>query len=120
MRIVVRRLVPCLALAALSVVVGAEPTPTPARAELQLELGDLLFADQRYSDASTAYDRAKEGARPDQIKRASGGLLCSLLFIAEFNLAYREVLFLQSLGLGEDDAESADPGRRRIVGVGPF
>ena len=106
MRIFVGGLVPCLALAAaLSVVVGAEPTPTPARAELQLELADLLFADQRYREAAIAYERAKEGARTDQVKRASGGSLRSLLFIAEFNLVSREVLFLQSLGLGKDDAD---------------
>ena len=40
---VVRVLFPALALlAALSVIVGAASTPSSARSELQLELGDLL------------------------------------------------------------------------------
>ena len=102
----VRRFAPCLALAlALSVVVGAQPTPSPARAELQLELADLLFDDQRYREASLAYARAKEVARPEQLKRASSGLLRSLMYIAEFNSTYQEVLYLQSLGLDEDEAD---------------
>ena len=108
MRTVVRSLAPCLALAtALSVVAGADPTPSPARAELQLELADILFDDQRYNDAAPAYLRAKAGARPDQLKRASSGLLRSLLYVAEFSLAYQEALFLRSLDLqeGEGDAD---------------
>lgn len=106
MPVLVRRLAPCLALAvALSVVVGAEPTPSPARAELQLELADLLFSDQRYREASSAYARAKEGARLDQLKRASSGLLRSLMYSAEFNSGYREVLYLQSLALDENEAD---------------
>ena len=106
MPIRVRRFAPCLALAlALSVVVGAQPSPSPARAELQLELADLLFGDQRYREASLAYARAKEGARPEQLKRASSGMLRSLMYIADFASTYQEVLYLQSLGLDEDEAD---------------
>ena len=42
-----------------SAVVGANSTPDSARSELQLELGDLLFSDERYWEAIVAYDLAK-------------------------------------------------------------
>ena len=102
MRISVRVLLPAAAVAvALSVVVGAAGIPASARSEIQLELGDLLFADERYGEAIPAYLRAKEGAGPEQLLRASSGLLRSLLFAAEFNRAYEEALFLESLDIGD-------------------
>ena len=93
-----------LALAgALSAAAGASSTPDSARSELQLELGDLLIGDERYWEAIAAYERAKVGATPAQTLRASGGLLRSLLTVAEFNRAHREALFLG--GLGSPDPE---------------
>ena len=93
-----------LALAgALSVAAGASSTPDSARSELQLELADLLLGDERYWEAIAAYERAKVGATPAQTLRASGGLLRSLLTVAEFNRAHREALFLG--GLGSPDPE---------------
>ena len=86
---------------------SSEPNPRRLRPEPSFSWSSQIFSslDQRYREAAIAYERAKEGARTDQVKRASGGSLRSLLFIAEFNLVSREVLFLQSLGLGKDDAD---------------
>ncbi len=98
----VRVLLPAAAVAvALSVVVGAAGVPSSTRSEIQLELADLLYADERYGEAIPAYLRAKDGAEPEQLLRASSGLLRSLLFAAEFNRAYEEALFLESLDIGD-------------------
>ena len=103
MGISARVLLPAAAVAvALSVVVGAAGLPSSALSEIQLELGDLLFADERYGEAIPAYRRAKEGAEPQQLVRASSGLLRSLLFAAEFYYAYDESLFLESLDIADD------------------
>ena len=84
-----------LALAvALSAAAGASSTPDSARSELQLELADLLLGDERYWEAIGAYERAKVGATPAQTLRAAGGLVRSLLTVAEVNRAHREALFL--------------------------
>lgn len=98
MRISGRGLLAVLAVAAgLSVVVGANSTPESARSELQLELADLLHGDNRHWEAIPAYDRAKRGAKPEQLVRASSGLLRSLLAVAEYGRAYREAIFLRDL-----------------------
>lgn len=93
-------------IAGVSTVVKANSTPDSARSELQLELGELLFSDERYWDALVAYDLAKVGARPVQLLRASTGLLRSLLKVAEFNRAYREALFLGDLDSSDPDVEA--------------
>ena len=87
----------------LSVMVGAAVSPDSARVELQLELADLLFGDERYWEAIPAYNEAKKGATPHQLIRASSGLLRSLLFVAEFGRAHIEAVDLQ--GMRPDDAE---------------
>ena len=104
MRFRARGLLPALAIAlGLSVVVGAVGSPQSSRVELQLELADLLFGDERYWEAIPAYSEAKKGATPDQLIRASSGLLRSLLTVAEFGRAYIEAVDLQ--GMRPDDVE---------------
>ena len=99
MPIRVRSVLTILACAAgLSIVAAANSSPDSARSELQLELGDLLLADERYWEAMVAYNQAKVGAKPAQLLRASTGLLHSLLRVAEFSRAYHEALFLGDLG----------------------
>ena len=99
----VRVFFPVVAVAvALSVVVGAAGAPSSTLSAIQLELGDLLFADERYGEAIPAYRRAKEGAEPGQLVRASSGLLRALLLVAEFHSAYEEAVFLDSLGIADD------------------
>ena len=98
MRKIICVLCPVIAAAtALGVLASAAVAPSSTRSEIQLEFGDLLFSDERYGEAISAYDRAKEGAEPDQLVRASAGLLRSLLFSAEFNRAYQEAQFFESL-----------------------
>ena len=109
----VRVFFPLVAVAvALSVVVGAAGVPSSTLSAIQLELGDLLFADERYGEAIPAYRRAKEGAEPGQLVRASSGLLRVLLLVAEFHSAYEEAVFLDSLDIADD------PERRTLVADG--
>ncbi len=98
----------CLMLAFLiaPIVIIAESTPAIARSEIRLQLADLLFADERYWEALTTYESAKDGAKPDQLLRASGGLLRSLLQVAEFSRAYQEAEFLNSLGSDNSELRS--------------
>lgn len=98
MSIVIRIICPTLALAiAMSVMLAAASTSSSARAELQLELGDLLLNDRRYWESIHVYNRAKEGATPGQLERASAGLLQSLLRVGEFHMVREEADFLDSL-----------------------
>ena len=56
-----------------------------------------MFGDERYWEAIPAYNQAKKGATPDQLMRASSGLLRSLLTVAEFNRAHIEAIDLQKM-----------------------
>ena len=98
----------CLMLAFLiaPIVIIAESTPASARSEIRLQLADLLFADERYWEALTTYENAKDGAKPEQLLRASGGLLRSLLQVAEFSRAYQEAEFLNSLDSNNSELRS--------------
>ena len=82
---------------ALPVVIDAQSTPTTARSEIRIQLGDLLFGDQRFWEAIRVYDQAKEGATQEQLVRASTGLLEALLQVAEFTRALREAEYLHRL-----------------------
>ena len=100
MRAVARTAFLGLALAASApLILAGWSTPDSARVETRLQLADLLYGDQRYWEAMAGYDRAKEGARDDQLLRASTGLLRSLLHVAEFTRAHQEAEFLNDLGL---------------------
>ena len=89
--------------AAAAVVAGSESTPDSARSELQLELADLLLDDERYWEALQAYTLARQGAKPEQLLRASAGSLRAAITVAEFTRAYQEALFLGEQGV-EDPA----------------
>ena len=93
------------AAAAVPIVIDANSTPASARSEIRLELGDLLFGDERYWEAIVAYERAKEGAKSGQLVRATRGLLRSLLQVAEFARAYQEAEILAD-ATDPEDAES--------------
>ncbi|MCE2513523.1 MAG: aspartyl protease family protein [Acidobacteria bacterium] len=105
MRVGLRGVAVALAVAAAApIVIDANSTPASARSEIRLELGDLLFGDERYWEAIVAYERAKEGAKPGQLVRAARGLLRSLLQVAEFARAYQEAEILAEVA---DPADSA-------------
>ncbi|MCY3843450.1 MAG: aspartyl protease family protein [Acidobacteria bacterium] len=109
MRVGLRGVVIALAVAAAApIVIDANSTPASARSEIRLELGDLLFGDERYWEAIVAFERAKEGARSDQVARASRGLLRSLLQVAEFARARQEAEVLAGV------ADPADAASRTL------
>ena len=58
--------------------------------EIQLRLGDLLYAEGRYGDSLEAYRNALNSAAPGESKRPRVGLIASALRVAEFDLARRE------------------------------
>ena len=98
MRLTARTLVFVLAGAiALPIVIVAQSTTTTARSETRIQLGDLLRGDLRYWEAIRVYDQAKEGASPEQLVRASTGLLETLLQVAEFTRALQEAEYLHGL-----------------------
>ena len=98
MRLTARTLVFVLAVAmALPIVIDAQSTPTTARIETRIQLGDLLFGDQRFWEAIPVYNQAKEGATQEQLVRASTGLLGALLQVAEFTRALWESEFLHGV-----------------------
>ena len=98
MRLVAHTLVFVLAVAiALPIVIGAQATPTTARSETRIQLGDLLFGDQRFWEAIRVYDQAKEGATLEQLVRASTGLIEALLQVAEFTRARQEAEYLHGV-----------------------
>ena len=95
MRLTARTLVFVLAVAmALPIVIDAQSTPTTARSETRIQLGDLLFGDRRFWEAIPVYNQAKEGATQEQLVRASTGLLGALLQVAEFTRALQEAEYL--------------------------
>ena len=98
MRLRLRSLVAAAAVAvAMPIVTGADSTLATARSEVQLQLGDLLFGDQRYYDAAFAYDLAKQGASDRQLVRALMGEIRAFLRVAEFSRLYREATSLRAV-----------------------
>jgi len=90
-------------LAALSVVLGAQPTPSASRVEARIQLGGLLLDDLRYWEAVRAFEEAQEGATGEQRVRASAGMLRALLPVAEFTRAQIEAQALLELAPGDPD-----------------
>lgn len=70
------------ALVAVSVVAGRSADSTYSA--IQLQLADLLVAEERFGGAHEAYQRAREGATEDQLFRARRGSVLSLLRLARF------------------------------------
>ena len=109
MRLASRALMFVAALAALSVVLGAQPTPTASQVEIRIQLGNLLLDDLRYWEAIRAFEEAQEGATDEQRGRASAGMLRALLPVAEFTRAQIEAQVLMELA-------PADPAMMALVG----
>ena len=109
MRLASRALMFAAVLAGLSVVLGAQPTPSASRVETRIQLGGLLLDDLRYWEAIRAFEEAQEEATGEQRVRASAGMLRSLLPVAEFTRAQIEAQVL--LELAPDD-----PGMVALVG----
>ncbi len=59
-------------------------SPRSASADVQIQLGDLLFADGRYREAGDAYRRVVPASDPSLARRAGAGLVLSLLRVGDF------------------------------------
>ena len=68
-------------------IISADTTPTSEASEVQLRIGDLLFAEGRFSDSLDAYRNALKTAPPDGTRRPRMGVIASALRVAEFGLA---------------------------------
>ena len=71
-----------VALVAPSVVTGRSADPTYSA--IQLQLADLLIAEERFPEALEAFTRAKESATGPQLFRARRGMVHSMLRLARF------------------------------------
>ncbi len=103
MRLASRALIIAAGLAALSVVLGAQSTPTASRVETRLQLGNLLLEDLRYWEAIRTFEEAQEGATDEQRVRSSTGMLRALLPVAEFTRAQMEAQVLREIAPGDPD-----------------
>ena len=68
-------------------IISADTTPASEASEVQLRIGDLLFAEGRFSDSLDAYRNALKTAPPDATRRPRMGVIASALRVAEFGLA---------------------------------
>ena len=80
--------------AAASLVIRADATPSSQASEIQLQLGDLLSSEGRFLDALEAYRHALKAALPDDMRRPRIGVIMSALRVAEFDLARQEAEIL--------------------------
>ena len=71
-------------------IISADSTPPSEASEVQLRIGDLLFAEGRFSDSLDAYRNALKTAPPDGTRRPRMGVIASALRVAEFGLARAE------------------------------
>src|SRR5262245_3290678 len=78
------------AVVAASLVLRADVTPSSQASEIQLQLGDVLFAEGRYLDSLDAYRNALKSASSDNVRRPRVGVIASALRVAEFDLARAE------------------------------
>jgi Flp pilus assembly protein TadD len=76
--------------AAASLVIRADVTPSSQASEIQVQLGDVLFSEGRYLDSLDAYRNALKNAPPDAARRPRVGVIASALRVAEFDLARAE------------------------------
>jgi tetratricopeptide (TPR) repeat protein len=73
--------------AAASLVIRADVTPSSQASEIQVQLGDVLFSEGRYLDSLDAYRNALKSAPPDAVRRPRVGVIASALRVAEFEVA---------------------------------
>lgn len=75
-------------------------------ADLQFQLGSLLFEETRYREAVDAFDRATGSDDPDLVLRARKGKVKAALRIAEFALARSEAETLRAQAPNDAEALS--------------
>ncbi|HVZ22371.1 MAG TPA: aspartyl protease family protein [Vicinamibacterales bacterium] len=77
-------------IAAASLVIHADGTPPSQAADVQLQLGGMLFAEGRYIESLEAYQNAVKTTDTSLQRSARAGLIVSALRVAEFDLARHE------------------------------
>ena len=76
--------------AAASLVIHADDTPSSQAAEIQLQLGTMLYAEGRYGDSLEAYQNALRTTDSATLRSARAGVITTALRVAEFDLARHE------------------------------
>jgi len=76
--------------AAISLVIHADGTLPSQAADIQIQLGNLLFSEGRYPEALEAYQNGARAEDSERARVARSGLIQSALRVAEFDLARRE------------------------------
>jgi Flp pilus assembly protein TadD/predicted aspartyl protease len=77
---------------------------TKGDAELQFQLGNLLFDETRYRESLDAYESVIEAGEPPLVHRARKGKVRAALRIAEFGVAREEAERLRSDGVPDAEA----------------
>jgi len=84
------RLLFALAIVAVAALVGRADVASSQAAEVQLQLGDLLFSEGKYFESLKAYRNAVRVAPADLMVRARGNVVRTALRCAEFDEARQE------------------------------
>jgi predicted aspartyl protease/Flp pilus assembly protein TadD len=79
-----------LAISVASLVLQAEGTPQSQAAEVQFQVGNMLFAEGRYPESLDAYRNALDSDDASLVRAARSGLIQSALRTAEFDFAKSE------------------------------
>src|SRR5262245_26478474 len=77
-------------IAAASLAIHADGTPPSQAAEIQLQLGSLLYSEGRYNESLEAYQNALKTPDTLALRHARAGVIQSALRVAEFDLARHE------------------------------
>jgi Flp pilus assembly protein TadD len=77
-------------LAAASLVIHADGTPPSQAADVQLQLGSMLYAEGRYIDSLEAFQNALKTTDTSTLRAARAGVITNALRVAEFDLARHE------------------------------
>jgi Flp pilus assembly protein TadD/predicted aspartyl protease len=93
-------------IAAASLAIHADGTPQSQAADIQLQLGSLLYSEGRYNEALEAYQNALKTSDSDTLRHAHAGVITSALRVAEFDLARNEAEALVKLAPRDADGVS--------------
>ena len=119
--------------AAASLIIHADGTPPSQSAEIQLQLGSLLYTEGRYNESLEAYQNALKTTDTLELRSARAGVIQSALRVAEFDLARSEAETLAKMAPRDADAmtlygdalwasglfEEADSKYRAALAVAP-
>src|SRR5262245_3378473 len=84
-------------IAVASLAIHADGTPPSQAAEIQLQLGSLLFSEGRYNESLEAYQNALKTSDSLALRSARAGVIQSALRVAEFDLARKEAESLATM-----------------------